>query len=383
MGGTLVDPNAAPPRYLLDESGPPKDGIALCLSGGGYRAMLFHAGAIWRLNELGLLRKIDLISSVSGGSIASGALAVAWNNLQWDPAGHATNLQQTFIAPIVRQAQDAIDYESIALGLLPWDSAFRQVAQSYERNITAGAKTLQDLPQAPKFVFNTTSLMSGRDWRFTRAYAADWRVGMIPTPTFSLAEVIAASSAFPPFLSPASFDLTGLAFSPPGKEDLHKSPFTDKALLSDGGVYDNMGLEPAWKRYRTLLVSNAGRPFDALEHPPTDWLNQLRRVIDITMDQDQALRERILIYSYEARFRTGALWGFNVKADGPDGRPPLLTDAEFSAAKAMRTRLNKFTKDEQGLLLKAGYAHAEAGLRVWYAPGAGLSPQPGTAPPTP
>src|SRR5271156_5301939 len=117
MGGTLVDPNAAPPRYLLDESGPPKDGIALCLSGGGYRAMLFHAGAIWRLNELGLLRKLNLISSVSGGSIASGALAIAWNNLQWDAAGRATNLQQTFIAAVVKQAQDAIDYESIALGL--------------------------------------------------------------------------------------------------------------------------------------------------------------------------------------------------------------------------------------------------------------------------
>ena len=30
-------------------------GIALCLSGGGYRAMVFHLGALWRLNELGLL----------------------------------------------------------------------------------------------------------------------------------------------------------------------------------------------------------------------------------------------------------------------------------------------------------------------------------------
>jgi NTE family protein len=51
------------------------DGIALCLSGGGYRAMLFRAGAIRRLNELGVLRNIYLISSVSGGSIASGAVA--------------------------------------------------------------------------------------------------------------------------------------------------------------------------------------------------------------------------------------------------------------------------------------------------------------------
>src|SRR5271156_2598981 len=72
------------------------DGIALCLSGGGYRAMLFHAGAIWRLNELALLKKINLVSSVSGGSITSGALAVAWKALQWDANGRATNLAETF-----------------------------------------------------------------------------------------------------------------------------------------------------------------------------------------------------------------------------------------------------------------------------------------------
>ena len=46
-----------------------EDTIGLCLSGGGYRAMLFHAGALWRLNEFALLPKLARISSVSGGSI--------------------------------------------------------------------------------------------------------------------------------------------------------------------------------------------------------------------------------------------------------------------------------------------------------------------------
>jgi NTE family protein len=360
-----------------------QDGVALCLSGGGYRAMLFHAGAIWRLNELGLLPKIDLVSSVSGGSITAGALAAAWNGLQWDASNRAANLQDVFLKPIINQSQAAIDYESIALGLLPWDSAFRQVAESYGKNIT-GRKTLQDLPARPEFVFNATSLMSGRDFRFSRDYAADWRVGVIAKPPFPLAEVIAASSAFPPFLSPARFDLSKLQFSAPaGKADLNRPPFTEKAILSDGGVYDNMGLEPAWKRFRTLLISNAGRPFGELESPPTDWLNQMRRVVDITMDQDQALRERILIYAFQQKFRAGALWGLNVRADGPDGRPPLLTEDEDNAAKAIRTRLNYFSPYEQALLLKAGYAHAEAGIRVWYAPGAGLTTEPGATPPFP
>jgi NTE family protein len=266
---------------------------------------------------------------------------------------------------------------------LPWDSAFRKVADSYRSNIT-GPRTLQDLPAQPQFVFNTTNLMSGRDWRFSRESAADWRVGEIVSPPFSLAEVIAASSAFPPFLSPAVFDLTGLQVAAPkGVPNLNRPPFTEKAIVSDGGVYDNMGLEPAWKSYKTLLVSNAGRPFEDIEHPPTDWLNQMRRVVDITMDQDQALRERILIYAYEAKFRKGALWGLNVHADGPGGRPILLTEVEHLAAKGMRTRLNYFTPTEQALMLKAGYAHAEANLRLWYAPGAGLSTSPGATPPSP
>jgi NTE family protein len=41
-------------------------GIALALSGGGFRAMLFHAGALMRLNELGVLSRVARISSVSG-----------------------------------------------------------------------------------------------------------------------------------------------------------------------------------------------------------------------------------------------------------------------------------------------------------------------------
>ncbi len=48
-----------------------EDGIGLALSGGGYRAMVFHVGALIRLNEVALLRKVKRISSVSGGSIKS------------------------------------------------------------------------------------------------------------------------------------------------------------------------------------------------------------------------------------------------------------------------------------------------------------------------
>ena len=52
-------------------------GAALCLSGGGYRAMVFHIGTLWRLYGVGLLGGIKRISSVSGGSITAGVPARA------------------------------------------------------------------------------------------------------------------------------------------------------------------------------------------------------------------------------------------------------------------------------------------------------------------
>ncbi|MEP6651578.1 MAG: patatin-like phospholipase family protein [Lapillicoccus sp.] len=56
-------------------SGVPRHGIALCLSGGGYRAALFHLGAVRRLNELGVLTQVTTVSGVSGGSIVANLLA--------------------------------------------------------------------------------------------------------------------------------------------------------------------------------------------------------------------------------------------------------------------------------------------------------------------
>jgi NTE family protein len=47
-----------------DDNKPLEPTSALCLSGGGYRAMVFHIGVLWRLYETGLLKNIKRISSV-------------------------------------------------------------------------------------------------------------------------------------------------------------------------------------------------------------------------------------------------------------------------------------------------------------------------------
>ena len=63
--------------------------LAICLSGGGYRAMLYHVGALRRLNEFGFLGVVDRFSSVSGGSITAAVLALNWTALKFDQNGVA------------------------------------------------------------------------------------------------------------------------------------------------------------------------------------------------------------------------------------------------------------------------------------------------------
>src|SRR5260221_8603019 len=43
--------------------------IGLALSGGGSRAIAFHLGCLKALNELGLLDRVNVISTISGGSV--------------------------------------------------------------------------------------------------------------------------------------------------------------------------------------------------------------------------------------------------------------------------------------------------------------------------
>src|SRR5918995_3603552 len=74
-------------------------GIALCLSGGGYRAMLFHVGSLWRLNQLGFLPRLDRVSSVSGGSITAATLGRHWDRLQFDGDGVAQGVTAPGVAP--------------------------------------------------------------------------------------------------------------------------------------------------------------------------------------------------------------------------------------------------------------------------------------------
>ncbi len=96
---------------------PEKKGCGLSLSGGGYRASLFHIGALWRLNELGWLPKLDEIASVSGGSITSAYLGLRWKDLDFDGDGVAQSFEDAFVAPMRRMCSTTIDVGAILGGL--------------------------------------------------------------------------------------------------------------------------------------------------------------------------------------------------------------------------------------------------------------------------
>jgi NTE family protein len=357
-----------------DESEKPEAGMALCLSGGGYRAMVFHIGVLWRLYETGLLGGIKRISSVSGGSITAGLLGLKWHELSFQPANLKTDFVPKIVAPLRAFAGETIDAEAVILGGLLPGSISDRVAGAYDSKLFKGA-TLQALPDEPRFVINATNVQSCVLWRFSKPYMRDYRVGKVARPTILLAQAVAASSAFPPVLSPMELRLDADDFEPGSGMDLQRAPFTTRVILTDGGVYDNLGLETAWKRYQTILVSDAGGKTEAEEEPKSDWARHSYRVLNLIDNQVRALRKRQVIDSFKSGARTGAYWGIrtDIAAYGlADALPcPLPRTTELAETPTRLKRLDDVTQDR---LINWGYAVCDAALRKHL--NAGLQPKP-------
>jgi len=189
-------------------------------------------------------------------------------------------------------------------------------------------------------------------------------VGEVRNPTVLLARAVAASSAFPPVLSPLSLNLKPFTFTPGSGKDLQFSPYTDQALLTDGGVYDNLGLETAWKRYKTILVSDGGGYLNTEGQPKRNWFSHTTRVLFMINNQVGALRKRQVIRSYQDGVRSGAYWGIRT-----DIKDYGLTDAiDFPHQRSLAlanvaTRLKALDQETQAGLVHWGYCVSDAALR--------------------
>lgn len=352
------------------------EGTALCLSGGGSRAMLFHLGALWRLNDANMLSKIERISSVSGGSIIAGVLAQRWKKLGFDAAGHAGDFATQIVDTVRAFGRQTIDVGALGWGvLLPGSSTSDHLIGAF-RDHLFGDTTLQELPDSPRFVFNATNLQSGALWRFSKPYVGDYLVGRLDHPAIPLATAVAASSAFPPFFSPVRLDTGKFTWRTSPHDVLTGPEYRDRVLLADGGVYDNLGTETAIKRYRTLLVSDGGGKLKPDPHPHTDWIQQPVRVMSIIDNQVRSLRKRELLDAYQQTpaspgFRKGTYWGIRTniadyELEKHGSMPPLPAPftSTFKLAE-LATRLAEVDDTTQERLINWGYAVCDAGLRRW------------------
>ena len=372
-----ADPLTAPVDVVATEStdslDQPQPGIALCLSGGGYRAMLFHLGSLWRLAELGYLKKLTRISSVSGGSITAAVLGLKWSALGFDTSGVPANFNTAVVGPVRNLAGKTIDEGAILGGLFTPGSIADKVTEAYRKHLF-GAATLQDLPaDPPRFVINATNVQTGALFRFSRPFIADYRLGTIANPRLELAVAVAASSAFPPVLSPLRIEFDKSQWTATGlpHEDLHREPFLTDVVLTDGGVYDNLGLETAWKKYQTILVSNGGGKMAPEAEPKGDWARHAIRINDVIDNQVRSLRARQVIGSFKAGARKGTYWGVRTNIGDyslADPLPcPYLKTTELAGVK---TRLKRLESDVQERLINWGYAVCDAAMRKHVEPAA-------------
>lgn len=357
--------------------------IGLCLSGGGFRATLFHLGVLRRLNDLGLLSRMTMISSVSGGSILNGLLASRWQRLLKDSSGVFSNFQAEIEAPTREFCSHNLrNYPLITgrLNPLHWRelltddySVSNLLAEKYDSDLLGGAtmQTLRDIfeQNGPRFVFCSTNLATGVDWTFDPKRMGDYLSGYTWQPDLKLGMAVAASSAFPLAFPPLT-----IVLDPNGVWEFGDIPDGDlrtelrtKAHLTDGGVYDNMGLEPVWKRHDFVFCSDAGAPFSIESDPSGDIIGRLKRSSDIIDRQSRALRRRMLIDAFDRKDYRGAFWGIATDIEDYPLTPKAAgyTGTTLTALSNIRTDLDVFQPGEQLVLMNHGWLLASAALRAY------------------
>lgn len=376
--GTIENPGSGA-RHLPN---PIRKGMALCFSGGGFRATLFHSGALRRLNELGVLGRIDTFVSVSGGSILNGVLAARWHELKADSDGRFENLDTVVGEPIRDFCKKDLRTSVLLWKLgnpLNWarlagddHSVTDLLADAYARELGLGRR-LDALSPTRRFVFCATNLETGANWEFEAranrpAAMGDYWTGKAPTGNVTLAQAVTASSAFPPAFPPLVLRFPDPSIFENGSKELSNEARTT-IPLTDGGVYDNLGLEPVWKSHELVLASDAGSPFALKDNPGNDPVSRLRRSFDVISSQTGALRRRWFINLLQTKVIRGTYWGIATDFrhyDVLDARG--YDDTLRPLLEGVRTDLDAFTNAEIACLENHGYALADAAIRRWADP---------------
>jgi predicted acylesterase/phospholipase RssA len=276
--------------------------IGLALSGGGFRATLFHLGLVRFLRDADILRQVTHITSVSGGSIMAAHLALNWDRYtgSTEEFDQAASHLLDFIRLDVRNRV----LRHFPLGLLVrWPRRLlglsnRQLTRTgllerhYEKHLY-GDKSLFELPESPELHILATNLSEGclcsfsRDglWMMQQKEGRS-QIERVHVGLMTVSMAVTASSAFPGFFPP--LELTGREVGARGGE-------FGQQTYTDGGVFDNLGvrmfrwLTPLLTGDEALdgvLVSDVGKPFTVqVNRRAGGLIRTAMRASDILMDR--------------------------------------------------------------------------------------------------
>lgn len=367
--------------------------IGLALSGGGVRAAAFHAGVLRYLAEQKVLEKVVHVSSVSGGSLFVG-MVFQHGNYRWP--GSEIFLREVF--PHVRQTltTQSLQYSAIlrlVCNPLNWRfilSRANVLAQAIRGSWGVKAP-LGALDDAPVWSINCTTGETGRRYRFKNGTMGDYELGYANVDDFGLARAMAISAAFPGGIGPLTLKSRKYRWMKRktwngGAPELYQPSFR-RLHLYDGGLYDNLGIEPMFdvgeqslKKDETLLsdityllVSDGGAPLarQTIPHPLNPF--RFKRIADIALDQSRALRVRAFVNFLQQDPAAGAYVGIGAAAESSIRRfaagceavaSGLLDETWLSADEAKRaatysTNLHRMTEATFDLLARHGYETAK------------------------
>lgn len=375
--------------------------IGLTLSGGGFRALVFHLGALARLAEENQLENVTYVSTVSGGSLAIG-LIFAQNNFNWPSS-------QDYINILLPKLQNQVTTNGLKQPLILrqlrkiftiFDTRADDVAVLLEKrwNITI---SLDQLPDTPRWMINATCYETGKNWRFERFRMGDYIFGYTNDTKYPLSHAMAASAAFPGLIGPLVLATDGYSWfqyidngEESGSTELPQKrktktikPEFKHVHLWDGGVYDNLGLEglhdfrKGWPKLDFLLVSDASGRFKSAGYR-TEVSALLRMVSGIMKNQIRSLQsrtvmERVLDHHDRGSYlRTGnncekilrEAWEEKLVKD-PKLNEEIsklcknsLTEEEAAYCADLPTDIENLTTKDYKLLLQHGFEVANATL---------------------
>jgi NTE family protein len=292
--------------------------IGLALSGGGARAIAFHLGCLRALDRVKLLDRVVVLSTVSGGSVIGTYFQAHRGDFATFEAKIRELLTQGLVAPMRRKLFTVLGMKvaaaflvvgAVALGISMIRMLLkvirlvtpRTLSTHFERldirsplhrfasrttlleatldDLLFNHASLSDLPAQPHLVINATELRTGSAFRFGTRESGSWRWGKLHRNDVTVAHAVAASAAYPLFLP--AFDET-LTFEKDGA--LKDS----RVILTDGGVYDNLGLGCLWPdrspdvslnviSLNTIICCSAG--YGLRQDPPSQFI--LARMLSV------------------------------------------------------------------------------------------------------